>query len=331
MKSTLKHQNLSKLINRELAKLNLPEEPAQLYKPVRYTLDLGGKRIRPFFTLISCGMCGGEVEEAIPSALAIELLHNFTLLHDDIMDAADTRRGEPSVYKKWDASTAILSGDVMYAYAFKQLQHYGTSEQYSKQQYATVMDIFLESAETVCEGQAFDLEYANRDNVTIDEYLKMIRGKTAALISGSFMLGGAVAGVEPEELDLLRNIGEESGTAFQIQDDLLDAIADPSKFGKTPGGDIIEGKKTYLSILALKKGNKEQQHFLTEVLSSEGITDESVTKVIQLYEELGIMEETRNAIERHYVNAIELLDRFPESDYKTDLINYFNKLKNREF
>ncbi|MDZ7693428.1 MAG: polyprenyl synthetase family protein [Balneolaceae bacterium] len=243
MKSTLKHQNLSELINRRLSELDLPKEPHQLYEPVRYTLNLGGKRIRPYFTLTTCGMCGGEVEEAVPAALAIELLHNFTLLHDDIMDAADTRRGSPSVFKKWNSSTAILSGDVMFARAFEQLQYYGKSDSYSKEQYSRIMDIFLESAETVCEGQAFDLQFAERSDVTIDDYLKMIRGKTSALISGSFMLGGAVAGVENDRLLQLRRLGQEAGTAFQIQDDLLDVVADPSKFGKKPGGDIIEGRE----------------------------------------------------------------------------------------
>lgn len=331
MKSTLKHQNISDLINRRLADLDLPAEPTQLYQPVRYTLELGGKRIRPYFTLVSCGMCGGAVDEAIPAALAIELLHNFTLLHDDIMDAADTRRGQPSVFKKWDSSTAILSGDVMFARAFKQLQSYGRSADYSKEQYSTLMDIFLESAETVCEGQAYDLEYANRRDVSIDEYLKMIRGKTAALIGGAFMLGGAVARVGRAELDLLREIGEEAGTAFQIQDDLLDVIADPSKFGKTPGGDIMEGKKTYLSILALQQGDEEQKEFITDVLSLDETTNREVQKIIDLYKQMGILEETYQAIERHYSSAIELLDRFPDSDYKTDLTNYFNKLQNRDF
>ncbi|MFH5833891.1 polyprenyl synthetase family protein [Halalkalibaculum sp. DA384] len=331
MESTLKHQNLTTLINRELTQLALPEEPSQLYDPVRYTLNLGGKRTRPLFTLISCGMCNGDPEEAVPAALAIELLHNFTLLHDDIMDAADTRRGEPSVFKKWDSSTAILSGDVMYAYAFKQLQYYGGSDLYSKQQYATIMDIFLESAETVCEGQAFDLEYSDRIDVSIDEYLKMIRGKTAALISGSLMLGGAVAGVEQRELERLREIGRETGTAFQIQDDLLDVIADPSKFGKTPGGDIMEGKKTYLSILALEEGNRKQQKFIQEVLSSKDNAEEEIVEVIQLYEALGVVEKTKKTIEKHYTKAVALLDRFPDSDFKDDLITYFNKLKKREF
>ncbi len=331
LKSTLKNQNISELIERGLSELKLPEEPVQLYEPVRYTLELGGKRIRPYFTLVGCGLGNGVVEEAVPAALAIELLHNFTLLHDDIMDAADTRRGHPSVFKKWDASTAILSGDVMFARAFEQLQHYGKSDRYSKSQYALIMDIFLDSAETVCEGQAYDLEYADQKDVTIDEYLKMIRGKTAALIIGSFMLGGAVAGVSNQNLDLLHDIGEEIGIAFQIQDDLLDALADPSKFGKTPGGDIIEGKKTYLSILALQLSDQKQESFINDALSAPDPATEVVEEVITIYRELGVAEKTRQTIEKHYFRAIDLLDHFPDSDYKTDLTEYLNKLKNREF
>lgn len=331
MKSTLKHQNLSELINRKLSELDLPEQPRQLYEPVRYTLELGGKRIRPYFALTSCGMFGGNVEKAVPAGLAIELLHNFTLLHDDIMDAADTRRGAPSVYKKWDASTAILSGDVMFARAFAQLQYYGKSDEYSKTQYATILDIFLESAETVCEGQAYDLEFAAGSDVTIPDYLKMIRGKTAALLTGAFMLGGAVAGVDSDKLSKLNQLGQESGMAFQIQDDLLDVIADPSKFGKKPGGDIIEGKKTYLSILALQRGDKEQEAFLTRILSDSNNSPDQVEKVIQLYNDLDVIEETEDAIERHYSNAVRILDEFPSSEYKTDLSNYLSKLKNREF
>ncbi|MDX1638402.1 MAG: polyprenyl synthetase family protein [Balneolaceae bacterium] len=311
--------------------LDLPEYPARLYEPVRYTLELGGKRIRPYFTLIACGMSGGEVEEAVPAALAIELLHNFTLIHDDIMDAAETRRGKPSVFKKWNASTAILSGDVMFARAFRQLYYYGESGRYSKKQYAGIMEIFLECAEKVCEGQAFDLDYAERSNVTIQEYLKMIHGKTAALIIGAFMLGGAVADPDLQKLDLLRRIGRETGTAFQIQDDLLDAIADPTKFGKTTGGDIIEGKKTYLSILALQEGNSQQKRFIRESLSSAETGRQQIDKVVNLYDKLGVIEKTAEAIDNHYCKAGELLDEFPDTEYKKDLIEYLHKLKNREY
>src|SRR5699024_167965 len=151
----------------QFSKLGLPRDPALLYEPVRYMLSLKGKRVRPFLTLIGCGLCDGDIEEALPAALSLELLHNFTLLHDDIMDGADTRRGAPSVFKKWDANTAILSGDAMYAKAFKQLQYYGHDGRFSKEQYCLILDIFLDSAEMVCEGQAYDLAFENRRDVTI--------------------------------------------------------------------------------------------------------------------------------------------------------------------
>ena len=189
-------KELTSLIHQKLMEIEFPERPYSLYDPVRYTLSLGGKRIRPYFTLISCGLCGGEPEEALPAGMAIELLHNFTLLHDDIMDAAETRRGKQSVFKKWDSSTAILSGDAMYAWAFEQLQYYGNSDAYSKKQYALIMEIFLESARAVCEGQAYDLEFEENQQVSMQDYLRMIKGKTAALISASFKLGGAVAGAD---------------------------------------------------------------------------------------------------------------------------------------
>lgn len=324
-------KELTSLIQVKLQELNFPERPYSLYDPVRYTLSLGGKRMRPYFTLIGCGMCGGDPEDALPAGMAIELLHNFTLLHDDIMDAAEKRRGKDSVFKKWDASTAILSGDAMYAWAFKQLQYYGTDNSYSKEQYALIMDIFLESARTVCEGQAYDLEFEDVEMVSMHDYLKMIRGKTAALISASFKLGGAVAGADDEYLINLQEFGTEIGTAFQIQDDLLDVIADPEKFGKKQGGDIIEGKKTYLSILTLESGNKEEKEILRTVLQKPVAVKEDVEKIIDLYTSLGVIEKTKATIKHHYDNALGHLEVFDRSTYKDDIIDYLNKLINREY
>jgi len=331
LNTTDSQKELTSLIHQKLSELEFPERPYSLYDPVRYTLSLGGKRIRPYFTLIGCGLCGGDPEDALPAGMAIELLHNFTLLHDDIMDAADTRRGKESVFKKWDSSTAILSGDAMYAWAFEQLQYYGNNEEYSKEQYALIMDIFLESARTVCEGQAYDLEFEDIEKVTMQDYLKMIRGKTAALISASFKLGGAVAGAEDEYLYNLQEFGAEIGTAFQIQDDLLDVIADPEKFGKKQGGDIIEGKKTYLSILSLESGNKKQKEILQKVLQKPVAGKEDVEKIIDLYTSLGVIEKTRATIEYHYENAMNHLEAFNSSEYKDDIIDYLNKLINREY
>lgn len=331
MEATKQQKKLTDLIDERLSELDLPEEPSLLYDPVRYTLSASGKRIRPYLTLIGCGLCNGEVEEALPSAVAVELLHNFTLLHDDIMDAAQTRRGEPSVFNKWDANTAILAGDAMYAKAFKQLRYYGQNPNYSKEQYAEILDIFLESAETVCEGQAFDLDFEKRIDVSIDEYLNMIKGKTAALISGSLALGGAVAGGSPNKVDKLKAIGEKAGIAFQIQDDLLDVVADPDKFGKQKGGDIIEGKKTYLTLLSLQRCDGKQKQHLVDILQKDEVTDEDIDSVIEMYNELNIIEDSQSTIQYHYQTALDHLDAFEPSEYKKEFIEFLNRLISREY
>jgi len=331
LKITERQQKLSDLIDEKLAELNLPGEPSLLYDPVRYTLELAGKRIRPYLTLVGCGICGGKVEEALPAALSIELLHNFTLLHDDIMDRADTRRGKASVFKKWNSNTAILSGDAMYAKAFKQLQYYGHSDFYSKNQYRTILDIFLDSAETVCEGQAYDLMFENQAGVHIEEYIQMIEGKTAALISGALAIGGAVAETDEATIDELRFVGKKAGIAFQIQDDLLDAIADPEKFGKKRGGDIIEGKKTYLTLLTLERCNNKQQKLLQKILTNNNSSAADVDTVIRMYQDLNIIEDTKNAVQYHYQEAMDHLERFDDSEYKKEIINFFNHLISREY
>ncbi|SMO69243.1 polyprenyl synthetase family protein [Fodinibius sediminis] len=324
-------QELSNLIDEGFDRLSLPEAPASLYDPIRYTLELPGKRIRPLLTLIGCGLCEGDVKEALPAAIAVELLHNFTLLHDDIMDAAHTRRGQPSVYKKWDANTAILSGDAIYAKAFRQLQYYGYAEAYTKDHYAAIVDIFLDSAQSVCEGQAYDLDFEDKQEVTLEDYLKMIDGKTAALISTSLAIGARVATGDAAIIDRLRTIGKKTGIAFQIQDDLLDVVADPEKFGKQRGGDIREGKKTYLSLLALQRCSPEQRKRLSAILSHNDTSDDEVVSVIELYKELNVISATRSVIRSFYEEAMEHIDTFAASSYKDEIITLLNRLISREY
>jgi len=330
LKITTVQQNLSDLITKGLDQLDLPMEPVSLYEPVRYSLAVGGKRIRPMLTLLGCGLCGGEPEEALPAALAVELLHNFTLLHDDIMDRAETRRGQPSVNVKWNDSTAILSGDVMFARASKELNFYGQSDKFTKNQYARINEIFLDAVETVCEGQAYDLEFESEETVSLEDYLKMIEFKTAALLRASLQMGGIVAGAPSEQLDLLYAIGTKSGIAFQIQDDLLDVVGDPDKFGKRVGGDIAEGKKTYLSILALKKGSDTQRQYMQNILRKKDVVDDEIQAVIQQYEALNVIEETRKAASWHYDHAIEALGGFSGSEYKEEISRLLNSLMKRE-
>jgi len=329
--STDIQQQISDRIEEEFSKLDLPKNPHSLYDPVCYTLSLGGKRIRPYFTLSACGICGGSIKEAVPAAIAIELLHNFTLLHDDIMDSASTRRGKPSVFKKWDASTAILSGDAMYAWAFGQLQYYGKSEQFSKEQYCSILDIFLDSAKTVCEGQASDLEFEDETTVSLDDYLNMIHGKTAALITGAFMMGGTASGASADKIERLKSTGKHVGIGFQIQDDLLDVVADPEKFGKTLGGDILEGKKTYLSILSLKQAGPDNRDRLEHIFNNENLSANDVNEVIDIYRQLGIIEKAKETIKDHYNTAINQIKCFSSNPFKEDLIEFLTNLKNREY
>lgn len=331
MISTDTQQQIYELIEDELSQLTFPAEPKSLYEPVRYMLSMGGKRIRPYFTISACGLCGGDIEEAAPAAIAIELLHNFTLLHDDIMDSAPTRRGKESVYKKWNDSIAILSGDAMYAWAFEQLQYYGENKQFTKEQYFSILNIFLNSAKTVCEGQAYDLDFEENQQMDLDSYMTMIRGKTAALISGAFKTGGKVADASDEELKYLETIGEQTGIAFQIQDDLLDIAADPVKFGKKTAGDIIEGKKTYLFILALQKCDDQQKRKLSKIFEKGSINETDIQNVLTLYNQLNVLETADKAVDYYYDQGIQSLKMFENNSFKNDLTEFLINLKNRNY
>ncbi len=313
-----------------LKELDLPSNPKTLYQPYRYALDAGGKRIRPILTLLSCGICEGNPKHALPAALAIEILHNFTLVHDDIMDSADTRRGKPSVFKKWDENIAILSGDVMFAGAMQQLAFYGTEDSYSKDDFAAMYQVFLDATVTVCEGQALDMEFVDRQDVQLSEYIEMISGKTAALLSGSLEMGAIAAHASYLQRKEMHDLGMEMGIAFQIQDDLLDAIADPEKFGKRPGGDIFEGKKTYLTILALERANAEQKLHIQNTLLNESPTEESLERVLDIMKTLNVLEDVSSELNKRYEKAKELLAHFPDSEYKQELENLLIFLQHRD-
>lgn len=312
-------------IENALGSLNLPETPRTLYDPQRYMLGNGGKRIRPVFTLMACGMSGDKRRKAMPAALALELLHNFTLMHDDIMDQAESRRGKPAVHKKWDESVAILSGDSMHTRALLLLNELDKSVDYRK-----VNALFLNGINKVCEGQALDMEFESREDVTLNEYMVMIRGKTGALLEASLQMGGVIGGCNGAQLKTLQQVGENIGYAFQIQDDWLDVVADPDKFGKRVAGDIYECKKTYLMILALERCNKDQKKWLRECLRSKPLNDDDVQSVIELYTDLGVIEDTRTKMEQLYDAAEQSLKIFGESEDKRDLIQLIRTLKKRD-
>ncbi|MDR9419039.1 polyprenyl synthetase family protein [Gracilimonas sp.] len=330
MTKTNLHQKLVQKIEAGLTANDLPSSPKTLYEPYSYAISVGGKRIRPVLTLIACGLCDGAVDEALPAALAVEILHNFTLVHDDIMDSADTRRGKPSVYKKWNENIAILSGDAMFADAYKKLNFYGQSDHFSKEEFSAIHSVFTDAVITVCEGQALDMEFVDRKEVSHDEYLKMIAGKTAALLSCALELGAIAAHATPNKRKQLHNLGYEMGLAFQIQDDLLDATADPEKFGKRPGGDIFEGKKTYLTILALERANADQTKLIESTLNAKDPDPDHVNEVISVMKELDVLHDIAEEVDQHYQKALDLLEKFNPSDYKKELEKLLIFLRNRD-
>ncbi len=331
-KTVLTKISLSELIEQGIHNLNIPEVPHDLYRPISYTLEQGGKRIRPYMVLLGCGLCGGDPKEAIPAAIAIELVHNFTLIHDDIMDEAETRRGKPSVYRKWDSSTAILSGDAMFALAIEQFQYYGENAGYDKKQYNALYQYFISSVRRICEGQMMDLNFASQEDISLQEYEEMIGAKTGALLSCALEMGGIVAGTDDQTIHKLGQIGLEAGVAFQIQDDLLDVVADFDKFGKKRGGDIREGKKTYLALFALERASTDERDHLLQILhKTDDISDKEIQWVIDCYQRNGIIEESKKAIRYHYENALDSLRCFEDSEYLTEIRHLLQKLINREY
>ncbi len=319
------------LLLNDLDKLPAEKGPENLYEPCRYILQSGGKRLRPVFTLVAAGICGEEPERAIPAALSVELIHNFTLVHDDIMDQADARRGIASVHKKWDMPTAILSGDMLYVEAFKQLLRYGEDDATDKQRLSLLFQTLLTAIQLVCEGQALDISFEKKKRVSTDQYLQMIEGKTSALISCSLVLGGIVAGADNDETDLLQQLGTAIGLAFQVQDDLLDVVADPEKFGKVRGGDIREGKKTFPLLIALERCNEMERKELHRLMDNDRMSESDVKKVIQLFNETDAIKYTSEKVHSYYNQSFDLLNQFVDSEFKRDLTDLINFLKNRDF
>ncbi|MDO8994563.1 MAG: polyprenyl synthetase family protein, partial [Daejeonella sp.] len=244
-------EQLQNIINKAIAETKYTAKPAELYKPISYLMQLGGKRMRPVLVLVSTELFRGNVSKALDAAIGIELFHNFTLMHDDIMDKAPLRRGNPTVHVKWNESAAILSGDVMFVEAYKLMIRVDDSI------LRKVLDIFSDTASGVCQGQQADMNFEKRDQVSLKEYIEMIRLKTAVLLAGSMQIGALIGGAEKEQADLLYEFGENLGLAFQLQDDILDVYGDPEKFGKQVGGDILADKKTFLLIKARELANEE--------------------------------------------------------------------------
>lgn len=314
------------LIEEQLNKIHVPEEPRDLYEPIRYILQLGGKRIRPALTLMTANLYGQKTDKSMPAALALEVFHNFTLLHDDLMDKALIRRGKPTVHESWNNNIAILSGDAALILAYQFL------EQLSDSVFRKTFNVFNQTAIEVCEGQQFDMDFEKRLDVSVAEYLEMIRLKTSVLIAASMKIGAICAEASLHDQNLLYEIGENLGLAFQLQDDYLDVFSNADTFGKENGGDILNNKKTYLLINALNSDNtklvKELKLWLEK---TEYNPEEKIAAVKDIYKQLGTGEETQLQAISFINNAVELLNQLEvPSENKKPLENIIFKLMYRE-
>jgi geranylgeranyl diphosphate synthase, type II len=284
-----------KIIDKRLALALKRRDPLSLYQPASYILESSGKRLRPLLVLLSAKAVGGKIQNFYNAALSVEMLHNFTLVHDDIMDNADLRRGNLTLHKKYNVNTAILAGDILAAVAYEFLLK--DCKVNAKQ----ALDSFTKGLVEVCEGQSLDTEFETRKNVSLSEYIKMIEKKTAALARMCCELGAYLANGSKEDIKALSNYGKYLGIAFQIQDDLLDIIADKFEFGKRIGGDLLEGKKTFLFIEALEKAKGKDKDDLLKVVANKGIKENQIEYYKKLYEKLGVIDDAKIAI-RSYTN-----------------------------
>ena len=313
-------------INNEIAKLNWKREPYGLYEPIEYTLAAGGKRVRPQLAMIACQMFGGKEEEVLPAALALEVFHNFTLLHDDVMDKADVRRGRATVHVKWNENTAILSGDQMLIEAYKLLAGVPADK------LSNVLQLFNKMATEICEGQQYDVDFESQEQVTVEEYLKMIRLKTSVLLATALQIGGYIAGANEEQQEALYQFGINVGLGFQIQDDILDVWGDPETFGKAVGGDISCNKKTFVYLEAMRRlgdeaiGNELQQWY-SQVLED---NTTKIAAVKEIFEQLDVRTACEKVVEDYTQKALALLYQLPQNAATEQLRQLANKLNTRK-
>ena len=308
-----------------LNKFSLVREPKQLYDPVQYILKLGGKRLRPMLTLMTTDCFGGEISNALDASLAIELFHNFSLIHDDIMDKAPLRRGKQTVHEKWDINTGILSGDAMLIMAYKLLESYNSK--YFKQ----LTTLFSNTALEVCEGQQYDINFETRVDVSVQDYVKMVKYKTAVLVGTAMQMGAILAEANNEDQKRCYDFGINLGIAFQLKDDYLDAFGNPENFGKQLGGDIIENKKTYLFLKAMELGSDDLKNKLSDLFEkSSANNDQKIVEVIEVYNMSGAKKATERAIENYTTAAFDLLNLLDiESSKKQVLIDFGTQLMTR--
>ncbi len=301
------------------------KEPKNLYEPINYILKLGGKRLRPVLTLMTAEVFDEKADLAMNAALSVEVFHNFSLVHDDIMDAAPLRRGKETVHEKWDLNTGILSGDAMLIMAYQLF------ENYEPETFQALAKLFSQTALEVCEGQQYDIDFETRDDVTIAEYLKMIEFKTAVLVGAAMKMGAIVAKASIEDQNAVYDFGRYLGIAFQLQDDYLDAFGNPETFGKQVGGDILENKKTYLYLKTKELGSLTEQSSLLKTMSDEVISDEDkVENIKRLFHSSGASEATQKAVKTYTNRAFVVLETLNISNDKKAILRLFGEqLMNR--
>ena len=293
-------------------------EPKNLFEPIQYILNLGGKRLRPVLTLMTADCFDGEIKTALDAALAVEVFHNFSLIHDDIMDAAPLRRGHQTVHEKWDLNTGILSGDAMLIMAYQLFENYPPNI------FQKLAKLFSKTALEVCEGQQYDIDFETRDTVSISEYLKMIEYKTAVLVGAAMKMGAIIANASKDDQERCYEFGKNLGIAFQLQDDYLDAFGNPETFGKQVGGDIIENKKTYLYLKALEFSSEKDKLHLKQLFSSEtNNSSEKIQVTKQIFSASGSAEATQKAISFYTTKAFEILKTINISEPKKQILESF--------
>ena len=315
-----------RIVNEGLESLPYERKPASLYDPIRYVLSLGGKRIRPVLMLLGYNLFKEKPEDILMPALGLETYHNYTLLHDDLMDKADMRRGQLTVHKKWDDNTAILSGDSMLVLAYQRVAECDAAH------LPQVLELFTETALEIGEGQQYDMDFETRNDVTEDEYIEMIRLKTSVLLACALKMGAILGDASQEDADLLYQFGEKIGLAFQLQDDLLDVYGDPKVFGKAIGGDITSNKKTYMLINAVNRANAQQRAELMRWIEAKEFNRaEKVAAVTRLYDEIGIRQLCEEKINFYFEQGKKLLEQVHvDSARKEQLRQYTNEMMHRE-
>ena len=319
-------EEILRIVNEGLESLPYERKPASLYDPIRYVLSLGGKRIRPVLMLLGYNLFKEKPEDILMPALGLETYHNYTLLHDDLMDKADMRRGQLTVHKKWDANTAILSGDSMLVLAYQRVAACDAAH------LPQVLELFTETALEIGEGQQYDMDFETRNDVTEDEYIEMIRLKTSVLLACALKMGAILGDASQEDADLLYQFGEKIGLAFQLQDDLLDVYGDPKVFGKAIGGDITSNKKTYMLINAVNRANAQQRAELMRWIDAKEFNRaEKVAAVTRLYDEIGIRKLCEEKINFYFEQGKKLLEQVHvDSARKEQLRQYTNEMMHRE-